>query len=233
MPAWSYSALTSYETCPLRHYETRVAKTTHDKKGAPALLGDAGHKALELRASRDVPIPKVIQVTDADGKTESMPTHGWESTIERVLQAPGELVVERKIALNDRFQETDWFAKDAWVRGIIDFGKINGDKALLLDWKSGKRKPDLDQLELFSAFGFHVWPALEKIVTGFVWLKSNAIDKSRYSRADLPKIWDRFLPRVAKLFRAYEDNKWEPRPSGLCRAWCPCTDCKYNGRHGE
>lgn len=25
--AWSYSALTSFETCPHRHYETKIAKT--------------------------------------------------------------------------------------------------------------------------------------------------------------------------------------------------------------
>lgn len=230
--AWSYSALTSFETCPRRHYETRVAKTVRETEGAPLLLGNAAHKVLELRAKNGVPIPKIVQVTAADGTTISQTSKGWEEMIQQILSRVNdstEVVTERQICLDDRFCETDWFSKTAWVRGVVDLGLIENSKALLLDYKTGKRKPDSDQLKLFSALAMHVWPKLERVVTGFLWLKTGEIDKETYTRADIPDIWNDFLPRVRRIKQAFEKDNWPERPSGLCKNWCPCHTCPHNG----
>lgn len=232
--AWSYSSLTAFETCPRRYYETRVAKTIVEPQGAPLLLGNAAHKCLELRVSRGTPIPKLIQVTATDGSTVSQSSDGWEAMIEAILAKAStgtDVVVERQICLDDRFCETDWFSKDAWVRGVIDLGLIKDNKALLVDWKTGKRRLDSDQLQLFSALAMHVWPKLERVVTGFVWLKSRDVDKEQYARADIPEIWGKFLPRVKRMKQAFDVNTWPERPSGLCKHWCPVTTCQHNGAY--
>lgn len=232
--AWSYSSLTAFETCPRRFFETRITKSIVEPQGAPLLLGNAGHKSLELRVTRGTPLPKILQVTDAGGSTISQSTTGWESMVEVILSKADDntdVIAERQICLDDRFCETDWFSKTAWVRGVIDFGLLQGHKALLLDWKLGKRKPDNDQLELFAALSMHLWPALEKVVTGFVWLKTNQIDKKTFTRADIPKIWEKFLPRVKRLHQAHAENTWPERPSGLCKAWCPVHTCLHNGQY--
>jgi hypothetical protein len=232
MPAWSYSALTSYETCPRRHYETRVAKTTKDPKGGPALIGDRAHKVLEQRALKGTEIPTTLKVSDPTaGTMVSLSTEGWERYISRILAAPGELQAESQYALNKKLQRVEWFAKDVWVRVIIDLAKINGTKGMMFDWKTGKRDPDTDQLKLFAAVGFHVWPALETIDTAFIWLKTGEIDRERFSRSDIPNIWSEFIPRVKRLDVAHAENKWEPKPSGLCKKWCPVVSCVHNGNH--
>lgn len=229
---WSYSALTAFETCPRRFYETRVAKTIVEPQGAPLLLGNAAHKSLELRVTRGTPIPKIIQVTAADGSTVSQSSTGWEAMVQAILDKADddtEVLAERQICLDDRFCETDWFSKTAWVRGVIDLGLIKGTKALLCDWKTGKRKLDVDQLELFSALAMHAWPKLERVVTGFIWLKSNAVDKEAYTREDIPRIWERFLPRVKRMQQAFISGTWPERPSGLCKRHCPVHTCPHNG----
>jgi hypothetical protein len=229
MPAWSYSSLSSYETCPRRHYETRVAKTVKEPEGLPLVLGNAAHKVLELAVSKGTPIPPTIQVTTSGGETGYLSTAGWDDIILRVLARGGEPHVERQIALDEKLCETEWFSREAWVRGIIDLALLRGKTALLLDYKTGKRKPDSDQLRLFAALAMHVWPQVEKVITGFLWLKSGQIDKEVYTRGDISAIWTGFLPRVKRLEAAYEGEKWEPKPSGLCKNYCPVSHCEFHG----
>ncbi len=71
------------------------------------------------------------------------------------------------------------------------------------------------------------FPEVEEVETGFVWLKDKKIDKERFTREDIPKIWQEFLPRVIKLESAYERDSWPCKPSGLCKGWCPVKTCDY------
>lgn len=230
--AWSYSVLNSFETCAWRHYKTRVSKTTPDPMGIEGILGLDAHKALELRAKDDMPLPSRIKSRTADGlKTGQMSTDGWEDYVRRIVAAPGELITETPVALNKNLQPVKWFGKDVWVRGVIDIGKILRARGMFWDWKTGKRKLDIDQLRLFAALGFARWPQLEKIDTGFIWLPTKQLDRETYERADVPDIWNSFLPRVRRLELAFEKDEWPKNPSGLCKKHCPVHDCPHNGRY--
>ena len=96
-------------------------------------------------------------------------------------------------------------------------------------YKTGKRKLT-DQLSLYAAYMFAHFPEIQTVQNGFVWLKDRKIDKETVHRSEVPVIWNKFLPKVRKLESAYERDSWLPRPSGLCKAWCPCTGCEFNGR---
>jgi hypothetical protein len=216
-PAWSYSALNSYETCPHRHYRTKVVKDIREPQSEQLLWGNRVHKALELRVRDGTPLPKDMQK--------------WEPIVERLLAKKGESIPEQKLCLNEQLMATGWFDKDAWCRGIVDYMLVDGDKAVALDWKTGKPKEDHDQLMLFAALLFHTYPELETIRTGYVWLAHGCkITTKEFSRADVPSIWSEFLPRVKRLVTAHKNDKWEKKPSGLCRAWCPVLDCEFNGK---
>jgi hypothetical protein len=97
---------------------------------------------------------------------------------------------------------------------------------------TGKRKPDLTQLKLFAGLAFASFPNLEVINTGFVWLKHGTIDKKEYTRKEVPMIWQEFIPRVQRMQRAYDEDKFPPKPSGLCRNYCavPKHKCEFSGR---
>lgn len=217
MPAWSYSALTSFETCPRKHYETRVAKRVSEAPSEEMTWGNNVHKALERRAKEGKPLPV--------GMTQ------WEPMMRRLLDLPGDLLAETQYALDQDFKPTEWFSQDVWLRAIIDFGKLSTTSAVALDYKTGKVKTDIDQLRLFAAVLLTLHPDLEQVHTGYVWLKSKSIHREVYTRQQEDELWAGFLPRVSRLERAYRDDTWPERPSGLCRAWCPVVNCRHNGRH--
>lgn len=205
--AWSYSALTAYETCPRRFQLTRVTKQVVEPQTEATIWGNKVHKALELFAKGEKPLPPDLQK--------------YERYVKKILSYEGKRVVEERIALDKNFRPTKWMAKDVWVRGIIDIGVVGSEKAYLLDWKTGKRRPDSNQLKLFAALAFAIYPWVDKVTTGFIWLKSAEFDKEVFTRDQLPEIWDEFFPRLDRLAISYRDDKWTPKPSGLCKNWCP------------
>ncbi|NCC32429.1 MAG: hypothetical protein EOM24_10465 [Chloroflexia bacterium] len=216
MPAWSYTALTSYETCPKRHYETRVAKRIVEPESEQLQWGNRVHKAIEARIKTGAPLPAGMEQ--------------WEALIAKLVAVKGWTLAESQYALTAERATASWFGKNVWLRCVIDFGKMTDRSILALDWKTGKPKPDADQLMLFAGVMMAVYPAIEKVVTGYVWLKDQQITKETFHRDDVETIWNAFLPRVARLDEAHATNNWPARPSGLCRAWCPVVSCEHNGQ---
>lgn len=128
------------------------------------------------------------------------------------------------MSLTEDFVPTEW--KTSWARGIADYIVVNGTTALIADWKTGKKKPT-EQLALYAALAGSHFPQVKTFKTAFVWLKTREITKSEYSRAELPYIWQSFLPRVKRLQAAYDNNNWPARPSGLCGGYCPVKKCPH------
>jgi hypothetical protein len=212
MPAWSYSSLTAYETCPKRYYLTKVTKEIIEPQTEATLWGNKVHKALELRIKDKTPLPVTMQA--------------YEPYCSRIEITPAQISAETKMALNAQFQPTKWMAKDCWVRSILDVQIDAGEKAAVLDWKTGAVKPDSTQLMLSAAFMFHSKPYVQTVTTSFIWLKENTATRETFEREQLPEIWNEFLPRVKRLELAYEKDRWEAKPSGLCKDWCPVGKAK-------
>ena len=214
--SWSYSSLNAFETCPWRFYLQRVKKAVPDVMGEEAKWGVKVHELLAKRMQDKTPLPDTIA--------------GYEPIIKGLEGRKGMYLVEQQLALNAKFEPTQWFAKDAWLRAVVDLAIINGEVGALFDYKTGKRKPDNDQLELFSAVGFAHYPALKKVTTGFIWLQDHKVDPQMFTRDQISSIWAKFLPRVKRIELAHENNEWPKRPSGLCRKYCPvgmglCEHC--------
>ena len=215
MPAWSFSSLTNYETCPRRYYLTRVTKEVKEEQNEAATWGDRVHKALEARIRDKAPLP------DGMGQYEEM--------VQVFTDSADDWFCERQYALDADFRPCEWFAPEAWVRGIIDLGRVSDDVGMAFDWKTGKVKPTIDQLQLFAALMFHTH-RVDRVKTGYVWLQFNETTPKTYRADDLSEIWKNFIPRVMRMEKSFETDKWVPKPSGLCKGWCPCTGCEFNGR---
>lgn len=213
IPAWTFSQLDSFETCPRKYYLIRVAKAVKDPPNEYNKWGDEVHKALEYRIKDGTPLP--------EGMTQ------WEPLMAKIDRMPGVKVTEREFSLDRNFQPTDW--KDAWTRGKADLDITHGTKGAVYDYKTGKRKLT-DQLKLYAAYKMCYSPELEQVTTGFVWLKDKKVDIEVVTREELPAIWQKFMPTVRKLESAYERDAWPPRPNGLCKNYCPCTGCEFHGK---
>lgn len=216
MPPWTYSQLDSFETCPRKFYHLKVVRDIVEPPSPHAEWGARVHTAFEEWIKNGSPLP--------EGMTQ------WQSLAEKLAKLPGEKLCEQKMALDRNFQPTDW--KTSWTRGIADLLVVHKDRAVVADYKTGKRKPT-EQLDLYAAYTFAHYPQVKVVTTAFVWLKDRKIDKKEVTRDEAPIVWSGFLPRVRKLESAYERDSWPERPSGLCRAWCPVTACKFNGQKGK
>jgi hypothetical protein len=151
--------------------------------------------------------------------------------VDKIFSYEGKRIVEQRMAIDNNFKPTKWMAKNVWCRGIIDIGVVGSEKAYLLDWKTGKHKPNSDQLMLFAALAFIHYPWIEKAVCGFIWLKDSKFDKEVYTKEQIQDIWGEFLPRVDRLEIAFSEDKWQAKPSGLCKNWCPVGKrlCEFCG----
>lgn len=216
-PAWSFSSLNQYYTCPKQYYHLRVAKDFKDTPGEAALDGQIRHKHLENRILHGTPLPSG--------------TSQFEPIVSKMLETPHDAIhAEKQYCLNSDFQPVEWFSKDAWVRGVIDVELRKNNSVVVADWKFGKRKPDSDQLKLFAALVMTADPEVDKVSTAFFWLKERKVDRDKFTRADVPEIWQYFLARYSHLELAYANDKWIARPSGLCKNYCVVTSCPYNGK---
>ncbi len=224
MPAvvpWSWSSLQSFETCPRRHYLTKIAKEIIEPTTPALAEGRATHKALE---------------DGVNGKPMQGFYQKYKPLVDKVRAAKGAKYAEIKFGVTKSFNRTGFFDKDCWVRGVLDVAVVGAKTGVVLDWKSGKPKVDSDQLKLFSAAGFGMYPFLQKIKAGYVWLEHDKIDTETYVREDVPEIWNEFIPRVRRMEIALQRNDWPVKPSGLC-GWCPVgrNKCEhwlaYHGEH--
>jgi hypothetical protein len=210
LPAWTFSQLEKFETCPKQFYHVRVAKDVIEPQTEATLWGSKVHTAMEDRIRDGTPLPEGMEQ--------------WEGFAKQICAMPGEKLAEEKMALDKSFQPAEW--DNAWTRGIADMLIVHGNKAATLDYKTGKRKLT-HQLMLYAAYTFAYYPEVETVTTGFVWLRDKKIDRETFTRADISTIWGTFLPKVRKLEIAYEKDKWIARPSGLCNGWCPVKSCEF------
>ncbi len=208
--AWTFSGLEKFETCPRQFYHVRVKRDIKEPPTEATKWGERVHQALELRVTQGFKLPEGMEQ--------------WEGLAAKLAEVPGKKLAEYKLAVNDNFEACEW--TEAWSRGIADLIIVAGKKAINLDYKTGKRKPT-EQLALYAGYTFANFPEVEEVETGFVWLKDKKIDKEKFTREDIPKIWQEFLPRVIKLESAYERDSWPCKPSGLCKGWCPVKTCDY------
>jgi len=205
-PPWSYSSLTKYETCPKQYELTKVTKQVIEPPTVHTIWGQEVHLALEERIRDNKPL--------GDNFTK------YESVAAKIEAIQGEKHCEHQFAFNSNLELTDWDSPDAWCRGIIDIWIHGKAKAVAYDYKTGKVKSDSDQLKLFAAFIMQAYPEIEAVSTGFIWLAHNKVTVQTFTRDDLPAIWEDFTQRSLRLKASYDNGKWIPKPSGLCRGWC-------------
>lgn len=213
--AWSYSKLKNFESCPKRYYNVDVAKVVKEEESEQLQYGNALHKALAEAIADKAPLPK--------------PYASFQSWVDKVTRTDGKILVENQLAITQDLGATEWFAKDAWYRGIADVIKIVGPVAVVIDWKTGKILEDGVQLALMAQCVFAHHPSIEKIRTEFVWLKEDATTRADFARDDMHNVWAGLLPRVKQLEDAHAGANFPPKPGHLCRRWCPVSNCAHHG----
>jgi CRISPR/Cas system-associated exonuclease Cas4 (RecB family) len=220
IPAWSFSSIKTFEQCPKKFYHLKVARDYKEKETEAMLYGTAFHKAAEEYVRDGTPIPPQFKFAEA--------------ALEKLNAMEGEKLCEYEMGLTENLEPCGFKDKDVWWRGIADLMILNGDKAKVIDYKTGKsaKYADRGQLELMALATFKHFPEVNHVKAALMFVISQDFVKAEYSKEDEPRLWEKWLTDYNRMKAAYELDVWNPRTSGLCKAHCVVLECPHNGRSG-
>ena len=216
MVKWSYSGLKDFVNCPRQYHEVKVLQNfkkevTHDMR-----YGTEVHQALEDYVRNGIPLNKNYS--------------RFKPMMDVLMNTPGTKYPEYKMALTVDKQPCDFNDPDYWVRGIADLLIIDGDCALVIDYKTGKpKRPDPDQLKLMALMVFAHFASIKSIKAGLAFILYDVFVPEQYERQQIDSLWEVFNPNLTRLSVAYEVNNWMPNPTPLC-GWCPVDTCEFYKR---
>ncbi len=210
--AFSYSRLTSYETCPKKYHALSVAKSVKEEPNEHTEYGTEMHLAFANYFKKGTALP--------------MQFSQYEKYLKPIKAAVGQFIVEQKLTINADYEGTGWFDKDAYCRVISDLTIVNGSHALTIDWKSGKPSDDFTQLRLVAAVIFLLAPQIQTITMAYFWTKNRTMTRETIKREEMPEVFNALAPRLQRYQDAHAAEDFPARPSYLCR-YCPVTACPY------
>jgi hypothetical protein len=214
-----------FEQCAWKFYILKVKKSVSEGQTTQMKDGNEVHRALELAVKEGISLPDKYK--------------GMAPIVESIRNTPGTKLVEWKFGLTRNWTECDYFDKaNVWIRGRLDVGVVGTENAVVFDYKTGKRKPELEELGLFSIPVFVRYPYLKKVKTGYIWLAENKIDPATYTPGDLPhlkELFGMYTRRIEDALKSGDERRFPKIPGGLCK-WCPVgrENCEYwVSRKGE
>lgn len=221
--AWSWSKLKNYRSCPKRHWHVDIAKDFAEAESEQLKWGDLVHKSMAARIDKGTPLPLTLQHYE-----------DWPARIASLKTSGHQILVENKLAMTSAFTPTEFFDNATWFRGVVDVLAIApaGNAAFSFDWKTGKVDPDFEQLALSAQLIFAHYPKVELVGTAYVWLGNDDQTVNTYARSSMIALWNNLWPEIKAMAEAHRTTTYPPKPSGLCRKYCPVTSCPYHGRGG-
>ncbi len=219
MPKWSFSSLKLFDQCPKKYYHLKVLKDHKESDTEHTLYGTQFHEAAEKYVSGASRLPPQFDYA--------------KPVLDRLKSFPGRKVCEYEMGLTADLAPCAIDAPEVWWRGIADLIIIDGDEARVVDYKTGgsAKYADRGQLELMALAVFKHFPEVQTVRAGLLFVVCKAFIKEKYTRANVPGLWAKWLRDYNKLQVAMESNTWNPRPSGLCKRHCIVESCPHNGRN--
>ena len=218
MTAWSYSSISTFKQCPKKYYHLKVAKDVKDIGSEAMLYGNRVHKAAEDFIKEGKPIPKKFDYMNP--------------IVTSLNDIEGEKHCELRLGVSydeGVYKPTGFFAKDVWYRGIADLIIVDGEKAFLVDYKTGKnaKYADTAQLDMLAAATFTHFPEVTHIKSALAYVVSNEFIKKEHSRDLQNSYYATFDEPLESLAAAEEHDVWNAKSGPLC-VYCPVTKCEHN-----
>jgi hypothetical protein len=208
-----------FETCPKQYYHVNVLKQFPFEETEATRYGTEFHKAAEDFMRDGTPVPERFAFA--------------RPALDALAAKPGERHCELKMGLREDLTPCGFFDADVWFRGIVDLLIVDGEKAFIVDYKTGKsaRYADTGQLQLMALSVFAHFPQVTRVKAGLVFIIAEKFIPADFNVVDRDTLWAPWIKKYARLEKAHETNVWNPIPSGLCRNHCPVVDCPHNGQH--
>lgn len=220
---WSYSSLSKFETCPYQWYANYILKEIKFVPNAAVVWGQQAHDELDKRLKTGDPMPNRFQHYEKYAQAV-------EDQVEKV---GGHLETEYEMAIDGDGNQVGWWDKTAKERGKSDVSVFYEDKSLIYDWKTGKYRPNTQELEYFSKLTFKIHPEVEDIRTVYLWFKEDGpptIDQFNRTK-DADRLENVFEEKIYSIEQALEQDLFPKKRSGLCNKYCGSPSCKFSGNY--
>lgn len=209
----SPSSINLFETCPRQYAARYVLKTLPYFESPEQAEGNEFHRIAHMRLSLGATVPPKWA--------------GFEPTF-KVVDTWPELETEVQAAVGHDFSQADWGKR--MVGGVIDVLSVNRPKrrARVGDWKTGKERDDMTQLEINAVTVFAREPEVDAIDVMFIYTKTGKVVSVEFSRQHKDKLERRLNSKIIRIKAAHETANFPPQPSGLCKKWCDVLTCEFN-----
>ena len=222
--SFSYSKIKNFETCPRRYHQIDVLKNYKEDKSEALEWGNELHDALDERISKGTELPITMRRYEAKAS-------GF-AELAREDSPYVKVRTELKLSFDRDFQATGYFDNATWFRCKVDVLTLfpAHRTALATDWKTGKILEDHSQLALAAQAVFANYPEINVVLSVYEWLGDDARTVGTYHRDAMAEVWNGLWPRIDMLEDAHAANQFPPKPSGLCKRYCPVVACEYHGK---
>jgi len=201
MITYSYSSIKTYEQCPQKFKFGRIDKLP-EPSGEAAERGKKLHSYIEanIKNESDILPEEIEHIRPSINELKSMNAEA-----------------EKQFAIDLDWKPVQFFDKNARFRGVIDIYAKNNDKAVVLDWKSGKVRDYSDQVRVYAAVSFAIDEELQSVkpVISFIDQKKE-VEYPSIPREVYPSIRAELERRMSTIDN---DSVFAPNPNFLCR-WC-------------
>ena len=218
--AWSWSRIETFEQCPRKFELQNIKKPDNFKFETNDAVerGKKVHDALEKALLGQAELPEDLKHV--------------APIIAKIQASFPEVQTEREIAWDKDKKLSSWFdTKVTMFRCALDVLAVDGTKAIIYDWKTGNVREKPDQLRLYAAVVFMMYPDVQTVQTAFIFVDHMVVKDAIYHRDQFQKIWSEFEDRAELIQIANDGGNWPPRKNGLCN-WCKATkdQCTYGKR---
>ncbi len=210
LPKYSYTFLSTYEICPSQAFHRYVLKSIPFQETTQMKWGSEVHSALEKRVRDKAPLP--VQMA----KYEI-----YAATLE-----PLKPEVEMKLGIKRDGTPCAFFDDDVWLRGKADIAAKSGQAALLMDYKTGRKREDPYELELQGLMLQAAWPEVERITGHYVWLQDGVVGRA-HDVSNVSETLECIQEKADEIEHCHKTGEWRTKSGPLC-GWCPVTSCNFN-----
>jgi len=205
---WSYSSLSTYESCPAKwHYGYILG---HEFVPSPAMVrGTRLHLDCENYLKGNITIIP-YELKKVALKLENLRIKGGKSEETWLLGM-------------------DWkpCKGEPWIKSIIDVHYVESGVLHVTDFKSGREYPEhREQLELYGLMGLNIYPEVKRVEYDALYLDAGYYsNEGSILRGDIAQAKiERWTSRAIRIF---EDKQFLPRPSLMS-----CRFCDYSHKKG-
>lgn len=203
----SYTLLNTFERCARQAHHRFVLKDQKFVETEEIRWGTRVHEAMEARLNGK-PLP------------DEMKHH--EEWFAELTGAKAEV----KLGVRRDWTPCGFFDKDVWFRGKLDVLLKTALGAVIIDWKTGKRREDADELKIFAALLKAHHPDLQRISGWYLWLKDRSVGRL-HDLSDAKTKQAEITGRMERLDRSLATGYWPPHETPLC-GWCSVQSCEFH-----